>query len=76
VGRDEAGMLPLVLNSMQVEATRVVTFSNESMYLAEEIEDSWGCTIGAGVEEGGERSQPAARHIRKAIWEVTQEWEL
>ena len=73
-------MRPLVLNSMQVEATRVVTFSIESMYLAEEIEDSWGCTIGAGVEEGGERSQPPGRHIQEAIdqaiQEAAQEWKL
>ncbi len=73
-------MRPLVLNSMQVEATRVVTFSIENMYLPEEIEDSWGCTIGAGVEEGGERSPPSGRHIQEAIdqaiREVTQERKL
>ncbi len=66
-------MRPLVLNRMQVEATRVVTFSIESMYLAEEIEDSWGCTIGAGVEEGGERSPPSGRQIQEAIDQAIRE---
>jgi hypothetical protein len=45
VGREDAGKLPLVLNSTQVEATRVVTFAVDSIFLSEEIEDSWGCTI-------------------------------
>lgn len=66
-------MLPPVLNSMQVEATRVVTFSIESMFLAEEIEVSWGCTIGAGGEEGGERSQPYGRQIQEAIDQAIRE---